>query len=741
VSGPRRGASARLLRALAGPAALIALAGLASAAPPPFLPRLSGPIVLDGNPDEPAWRAIEPYPVIVYEPAWGSPLQQETKIRVAYDDDYLYVGAELRDDRPDDVRAGSLYRDRYSGDDTVGLVVDSFDDDRNALVFYTTPAGMRSDATVVDDMASGETDTSWNGYWEAAARRTSHGWSAEMRIPFSTLGFQSSARGAVMGVSVYRWMARTGTRHVWPPVRPHWARAYAKPSKLADVRLDGVHSRRAVYVTPYTVAGVRARTGAGGDERVGRVLEAGVDLRANLLSNLTLDVTVNTDFAQVEADDERVNLTRFPLFFPEKRQFFLERADIFAFSWERENRLFHSRRIGLRAGQPLRIYGGTRLAGRAGSWDIGALDMKTAAPEEAGFGENVSVLRLRRRVPETGSSFGGMLASRLTEGRGYNLIAATDADIGVVGDEFLTLKAAFGASSGAAPEAVSAPPNDSAAVGARGFLRWQRRSELGISYELSLAAIGNGFRSDLGFEERADVGFASGRANYLWLARTSALFSELWTEARGHAYRRNTDGRVDSSNLELSLNAETAEGHYLAIVGTRTTEDVTEPFDVAALRISPGSYAQDQLSLIASAADSLRWRPALTLTYGSFYGGTRLGALAALVVNPSGHFELGLDLETNDIRLRDGQHETTSIARARVQLAFDIHASLMTLLQYNQADGTASISARARYNVRDGTDAWLVYDDQRSHATYGAPPSATTDSRALLLKLNYTFLP
>lgn len=727
--------------ASASGAALLLWASRALAADP--LPRLGGPVVLDGAPDEAAWRAIPPLPMLVYEPVWGSPLEQHTTVRVAYDDEHLYLAAELQDDLPHDVRSGSLYRDRYSGDDTVGLIVDSFDDDRNALWFYTTPAGMRADSTVLDDMASGQSDTSWNGYWESAARRTASGWSAEIRIPFSTLGFQARGGHVTMGLSVYRWLARTGTRHVWPPVPPRWARAYAKPSKLADVTLSGVRSRRAIYFTPYVLAGARAR-GDGGE--LERVLEAGADLRTNLLPNLTLDATVNTDFAQVEADDARINLGRFPLFFPEKRQFFLDRADIFAFAWERDNRLFHSRRIGLREGQPLRIFGGTRLAGRVGSWDVGVLDLKTAAPG-GGLGENVTVTRVRHRAPGGGSSFGGMLTSRLTAGAGHNVVAAADADVRVAGDEFLTLKAAWSAAEGAPPEgsasavARAGVATEDTEIGARGLLQWQRRSSRGLSYELALAGLGAAYRSDLGFEERGDVAFGGARATYLWLAPRGLPVSELWGEARGHAYRRNADGRVDSSLLEVSLNAETPTGHYAALIATRATEDVAEPFDAAGAAITPGRYAQEQLSLVAIGSDALRWRPALTLAYGSFYGGSLLSARGDVIINPNPHFDLGLQLETNAIRLGDGQRATTALGRVRVQLALDIHASLLALGQYNEADGSATLSARARYNLREGTDAWLVYDERRHVGRAALATSEALDSRALLVKLNYTFLP
>jgi hypothetical protein len=176
------------------------------------------------------------------------------------------------------------------------------------------------------------------------------------------------------------------------------------------------------------------------------------------------------------------------------------------------------------------------------------------------------------------------------------------------------------------------------------------------------------------------------------------------------------------------------------LLASRTTEDVADAFDVAQLRITPGRYEVHQASVTASGADSLRWRPSLTVTLGGLYGGRLLGATGALVINPNAHFELGLDAEINDIHLPNAQHQVTSLARARLQLALDTHASLMTLAQYNQADGTLSVSARARYNLREGSDAWLVYDERRTEQSgLGSAPAG--QSRALLLKLNHTFLP
>jgi len=368
---------------------VLGISGPAAAQTPMTLPRIEGPITLDGRSTEPAWQEIEPLPMTMYQPTYEGGVRERTEVRVAYDDEYLYVLGRLYDSHPEDIRANSLHRDRYSGDDTFAIILDTFNDNENALWFFTTPTGVRFDMAVSNDAEGGlggTVNSNWDTFWSAEARQTDEGWFAEMRIPLSSLGFQSEGERVTMGMTTYRYIARRNERYIFPAIPPDWSLGFAKPSQAQDVVLNGVESRRPVYFTPYVLGGVEQEARLAEDETTYRqhrdlTRELGGDLKYNLTNNLTLDLTANTDFAQVEADPQRVNLTRFSLFFPEKRRFFQERASTFAFNTGGNDRLFNSRRIGLVEGEPVRIWGGARLVGRVGNWDVGVLNMQTAEDE------------------------------------------------------------------------------------------------------------------------------------------------------------------------------------------------------------------------------------------------------------------------------------------------------------------------------------------------------------------------
>ena len=401
---------------------------------PVTLVRIDTPITLDGVVDESAWDAIEPLPMTMFSPTFGAPLTERTEVRVGHDDEYLYVSGRMYDSDPEGIRTNTLYRDVYSGDDLIAIVIDSYNDHETAVWFTTNPAGARNDRTISNDADFGSgmpMNSDWNSHWDVATTQTDEGWFAEFRIPFSTLGFQAPAGTATMGLISYRFIARKNERQTFPSIDPRWGGlAFAKPSLGQRIELAGVRPTKPLYITPYSLGGVSqvpqlreppVVPAAAWNVEDDFTTEVGFDLKYSPTSNLALDLTVNTDFAQVEADDQQINLTRFALFFPEKRQFFQERASTFDFNTGGfVNRLFHSRQIGLDDGSLVRIYGGTRAVGRVGGMDFGFLNMQTAAHDGRST-ENMAVFRLSQQVFNPFSSVGAMVTSRLGSNAEDNL--------------------------------------------------------------------------------------------------------------------------------------------------------------------------------------------------------------------------------------------------------------------------------------------------------------------------------
>lgn len=708
------------------------------------LPRLTGPIRLDGHIDEAAWETIAPFPLVMYQPTYQGTLAEPTEIRVAYDDDYLYVSGRLYHLDPANMRANSFYRDRWSGDETFAIVLDTFNDNENALWFYTTPLGTRFDMAVSDDARSrASTNDSWNTYWDVATTRTEEGWFAEMRIPFSSLGFQDDQGRVEMGLIVYRWMAHNNHRYIFPDIPPNWEQGKNKPSVAQDVIFEGVYSRKPVYVTPYGLGGVRQaavvnEAGTAFRRVDDPVHEVGLDVKYNLTSNLTLDVTVNTDFAQVEADDEQINLSRFSLFFPEKRQFFQERAGLFEFdSGMNGSRLFHSRRIGLSdLGEPIRIWGGTRLTGRVSDWDVGLINMQTAQVDDIPS-ENFGVYRLRRRVLNPYSTVGGLLTTRFGNDGSHNVTYGLDGILRIVGQEYLTLKwmQTF----------ASEQANDLSLFDRTRFMiQWERRSINGLNYTLEVTRSGKAYEPGIGFIRRRDVTFISPDVNYQSFRGEDSRFRRIWIGNWSNVYVRNDDGTVESAWLHPFYWFELKNGATALLSTAHSYEDVRIDFDLSeGVHVPAGSYWFHDLWLQASPPDSWFFRPSATFRTGTFYDGWKTTFRLNSTWNLSRHLELGVNYEFNLIRFPDrNQSLNTHLPQIRVQAALNTHLSAAALLQYNSVDDVFGVNTRVRYHFREGHDLWLVYNEgvNTDRDNRFGPRLPVTDNRALLFKYTYTFV-
>ncbi len=722
-----------------GPADAQALRNGPGGEPPLELPRIQGPIVVDGILDEPAWAGAERLEGVVQVPDFGAQPSQRGVFLLAHDSEYLYLGCLMYEEDPTQIRITTLERDVSPYvTDSCGLRLDSYNDEENSLVFITTPASVRTDWTFAND-ASGPPNQRWNTFWDAAGRLTDFGWSAEIRIPFSSMGFQVIDGRTVMGFSVTRTIVRNAESIVHPAIPPNWGPAsVAKPTQLRKMILRGLEPTKPVYLTPYALGGgghTHALDATAGQwVRDGeRVAEAGADLRYGITRNLNLDLTVNTDFAQVEADDQQVNLTRFSLFFPEQRRFFQERGAIFEVPLGFNERLFHSRRIGLVQGRQIPIYGGGRIVGRIGDWDVGFLDMHTESTATTPS-ENLGVARLRRRFLNDASYVGGIVTSRIGADGSYNVLYGADASVRLAAQDFLTVN--------------WAQSFDDADLGGldtfdRSLARVdiERRGTDGVTYRANLIRSGSGFEPGMGFLRRRNYLAGGASAGYGWRPGAGSALNRYGFSLDGSFVRRNADSEVESASYGLSAQLQTRGGHMLAANVANNYEDLLRPFTLSAEASVPvGSYWFTDASLRYVPTSGDWFRPSASVAFGEFYDGTRVSADFSPTWSVSRHLRLGGTYEVNHIEFgsRD-QSFTSHLARFRTEVTLSTRTSASAFVQYNSAGDVVIVNARVRYNPREGNDLYIVWNETFNSNRFSLSPVAPlSQERALLVKYSHT---
>lgn len=718
--------------------------------PPLPVSRVDGPIVLDGNPNEEAWDDAAVVEGVMHLPDFGAEPSERTEFLLAHDGEYLYFACRAYESNPSEIRVATLRRDESAyGTDSCGIRMDTFNDEENSVIFVTTPASVRTDWSFAND-ASGPPNQDWNTFWDAEGTRTEYGWASEIRIPFSSIGFQFQGDRVVMGFAVARTIPRRNETIVHPAIPPQWGPAsIAKPSQMRKLVLRDVQDVDPLYVTPYGLTGL-GHTNALDEPRTDyvrnedEVLEAGVDLRYGVTRNMTLDLTANTDFAQVEADDQQVNLTRFSLFFPEKRRFFQERAAIFEFPLSGQERLFHSRRIGLVGGEQVRIYGGGRLVGRIGDWDVGALTMQTAEHEDVAS-ENTGVLRLRRRVLNQYSYLGGIVTSRLGTDGSHNILYGTDASIRVTGQDYLTLNWAQSFDDAEEiPGPGGSPPAGSPELLDRSLMRinWERRGTDGLVYGADLSRVGETFEPGLGFLRRRDYVRADGNLGYGWRPGSGSALNEYSVGTTGSFFRRNADGSIESADYGVEAALETRGGHSLSFSATRSYEDLIRPFSLSEDVVVPaGSYWFNEASVRYNPAQGWLFRPSVNVQGGQFYDGRRISASLSPTWNASRHLRLGASygVDRIEFQTRD-QSFTAHVAQLRSEIMVSTALSALAFVQYNSTEDLVVTNFRIRYNPREGNDLYLVWNESMNSDRHGYDPvRPLSRERTLMVKYQHTF--
>jgi len=706
--------------------------------------RLNHPVNFDGNPDELAWQSIDTLPITMHLPVFKGSLTERTIIRIAYDDQFLWIGAELLVNNSSHVKATSKKRDEMNANsDFFGVILDTYNDNENAMAFFTTPTGLRMDATISNDASSHEPlNPDWNTFWDTKSTRDDKGWYCEMRIPFSSLRFQTVDEVSEMGLISWRWSAHNAENVTFPSIDPKYGMmATWKPSLAQKVIFENVKPSKPVYLSPYVLGGYTNNNTLNTDETAyiheeKFTGEIGGELKYSLTSNLTMDLTVNTDFAQVEADDQQVNLTRFSLYFPEKRMFFQEGASIFSYNLGGQDNLFYSRRIGLDDdGNPVRIYGGLRVYGRMGKWDVGLLNMQTAKFNTLPS-ENFGVLRMRRQVINQNSYLGGIFTTRIGTNGNYNTAYGIDGIFRLFGDDYLDVKFAQSYETGI---------NGSFASWVPSYIKinWERRTQKGLGYDFSVSHSGEDFNPGVGFEMRDNYRAVHAQVQWGWLPGES---SKLFSHSIGvnvFNYYNATTGKIESGSIGPEWKFQTKSFFIGMLELNRMVENVDEEFSISDDAVVPiGSYEFYGLRGMILTPMTKKVFAEMMLEGGQFYDGNRFSCTVSPYFNISSSVLISGTYQFDAVDFsKRSQEFTNHISRIKFEYMHSTKLSASTYIQYKTFDAAFIANFRLRYNPREGNDFYIVFNEVRYlQPELGSPTYPSLANRTLLLKYTHTFV-
>lgn len=677
--------------------------------------------VIDGRLDDAVWKEGRPFTGFVQrEPSEGQAVSERTEVRILTDGEALYVGAWLFDREPQSIVAGEKQRDvTLSNSDYFGFILDTYLDRQNGFVFATTPAGVEYDGQVVKEgegggvFQSGQTraqagsmggfNLNWDGSWRVATSQDSSGWYAEFRIPFSTLRYGGGS-AQTWGLNLARSIRRKNEESFWSPI-PRQFNLY-RLSRAGMLQGLEVPVRRVATVTPY-VLGSSSRDFPKSSS-FNTTGDFGVDAKYGLTPSLTLDLTYNTDFAQVEVDEQRTNLTRFPLFFPEKRPFFLENAGTFSAGTPQAAELFFSRRIGIDGiGNPVPIIGGGRITGRVGGTTVGLLQIFTDDTPSSLHGNSYSVVRASREL-STRSRVGVLAVQRMATDStdSYNRTYAADGRVGV-GDAWTVDW--WGAKS----ETPGRTGNDLAGSVRLGYQtsKWNN----GLRY----VEIGSDFNPEVGFLNR------SGGYIYVEPSLMRIVKNPNWKRVRQWNPHVNVrgyygrDGFLESGQVhvdftEVEFNSGGRFGPELNVFheGLRNTRVRRDSFTIApGITLPPGEYDYATLGLDWSSNPSAPLSFVLRGDFGPFYNGTRNGGNTTITYRRAA-LTTSLLVDYNDVHLDQGDF-VRKLVGARVGYFFTPKIFVQSLVQYNNQARVWTANARFGWLNTAGTGLFVVFNDGR----------------------------
>ena len=722
------------------------------AAPTVVAVRVQEAPVLDGDViGDPAWQGAEPASTFWQEqPDEGAPSSERTEVRIVFTASTLYVGVICYDKAPDGIIVSDARRDSpLDNTDSFQIVFDTYRDRLSGFVFGTNPAGIEYDGQVTNEGQGGgglggglrqQTgagsgfNLNWDGAWQVRSRITEIGWSAEFAIPFRTLRFPS-AQTQTWGVNFQRNIRRRNERAYWAPIpRQYNLYRLSLAGAVTGIQTPGV---RNLKVTPFALGNVLESGPRPVDAEFDG--DAGVDVKYSVTPSLALDGTINTDFAQVEIDDQQINLDRFDLFFPEKRPFFLENAGFFTVGNPGEVDLFFSRRIGIGpTGEAIPINGGGRLSGKAGKFNIGLLNMQTddAAllnvpvdePENRLPGSNFTVVRISRDLPNR-SSFGGLFTNRIgvgrfAEDRDYNRTYALDGKVGI---HQHTVFSSF----------VAKTETPGVETGDHAFNVRSRTNVPRFDLEFGYQEVGTRFNPEVGFLTRR--GYRKPDARLMTRFRPADFLNlqELRPHTSVRAFYGIDDDLLESMQWHID-NHWQFKNSYEVHTGVNVTEEgLRRPFEIyPGIFVPPGSYPHAEAQLVFMTNQGAPVSLNVETRIGGFFGGDRVALSPTLRLRSGETLTAEVAYQRNDVDLPWGQF-TTNLLRTRLSYSFNTRTFLQGLVQYNDRADLWSMNLRFGWLQDANTGLFVVYTDTRGLYDLFERPERT--DRSFVIKFSRMF--
>lgn len=685
--------------------------------------------LLDGSVlDDPAWQGVVPGSGFwQVQPNEGQPSTQKTEVYIGFRDSALYIGMVAYDDKPDGIIVTDGRRDSNLNDgDSFRVIIDGLLDRQNGLVFGTNPVGMEYDAQVVKEAASGESgfNLNWDASWSVKARISEIGWSAEMRIPFKTLRYGNGDKQE-WGINFQRNIRRNNEVAYWAPLTRQYN--LNRVSEAGTIKGIVTPRSRNLKFTPYALGNAQRGGELDGTETD---LEVGFDAKYSITPSLTLDLTYNTDFAQVEADEQQVNLDRFNLFFPEKRPFFLENAGQFTVGNSGEAQLFFSRRIGIgEDGDVIPIEGGARVSGKIGnSTNVGFLYMSSEAVDDIAPGNQFTVARVNQEMGNR-SSLGAIFVER--NGDGSYLVPEQDDKNRTYGiDGRLGIGEYTLINGWAAQTDTPGLDGDDHAYSLRAdydSAEWRH----GIEY----TEVGENFNPEVGYLRRTE--FRKFTTNSLKRIRPDDFLGLL--EIRPHySYQGfwDFDDFKETGFLHLDVHWEWKNGYEFHTGYNIFTDGIKEPFEIIDdVWIQPGSYHESEVGLSFNTNESAPLSAGFRANIGGKFGGDRMILSPWVQYRAGDKFSSSLSVNYNDYELPvTGGDFSVMLARLRLSYSFTPKILLQALVQYNDYDEVLATNLRFSWLRSANTGLYVVYNEVDEQGVGGLPKG-----REIIVKYSFMF--